>query len=232
MQPLRPQPVDSLREFAHSRRSGLPRGGVSELPIRCSARWRRIPLWWRTQEMLRSSVAVVSPRYRPRLWRAIGITALNILHRWGLVRIKFGGFRLDVAGWPVDIWNATDTWAIRQGFVAYKSIASLTETTVLNWDAILMNWRTGAFICKAGYLEDLRGTNVGRCAGNQPQSAGRDSPSLQASCSKEARRVTRRPPDFLPTQLPSTVMRRLRAKSTAVTAPLRSGETFTGSLNR
>ena len=55
---------------------------------------------------------------------------------------KFGGYRLMVDGWPIDIWNAKETWAIKQGFVLYKGIASLTDTTVLNWDAILMNWRT------------------------------------------------------------------------------------------
>ena len=68
---------------------------------------------------------------------------------------KFGGYRLSVAGWPIDIWNAEETWAIKQKLVPYLGISSLTETTVLNWDAILMNWRTREFICREKYFEEI-----------------------------------------------------------------------------
>lgn len=68
---------------------------------------------------------------------------------------KFGGYRLMIGDWPVDIWNAEETWAIKQGLVAYKGVGSLTDTTVLNWDAILMNWRTKSFICRKNYFEEI-----------------------------------------------------------------------------
>ncbi len=68
---------------------------------------------------------------------------------------KFGGYRLMIGGWPVDIWNAEETWAIKHGLVEYKGVGSLTDTTVLNWDAILMNWRTKNFICRKNYFEDI-----------------------------------------------------------------------------
>jgi hypothetical protein len=68
---------------------------------------------------------------------------------------KFGGYRFTVAGWPVDIWSAKETWAIRQGIVSYRGIGSLTQTTVLNWDAILMNWRTRTFIHCENYIEAI-----------------------------------------------------------------------------
>ncbi len=77
------------------------------------------------------------------------------LESYGAAKNKFGGFRLSVDGWPIDIWNARETWAIKQGLVEYRSIFSLTETTVLNWDAILMNWRTRLFIHRPNYLERL-----------------------------------------------------------------------------
>ncbi|MFC4310802.1 nucleotidyltransferase domain-containing protein [Steroidobacter flavus] len=110
---------------------------------------------------------------------------------------KFGGFRLDVAGWPVDIWNATDTWAIRQGLVRYHGIASLTETTVLNWDAILMNWRTGAFVCREGYLEDLRERTLDVVLVANPNPLGMIVRVFRHLCSKEARRVTSAAAKFL-----------------------------------
>jgi predicted nucleotidyltransferase len=37
----------------------------------------------------------------------------------GARKNKFGGYRLIVGEWPVDIWNAEETWAIKQGHVAY-----------------------------------------------------------------------------------------------------------------
>ena len=69
---------------------------------------------------------------------------------------KFGGYRVVVDETPVDIWNAKETWAIRQGYVAYKGVSSLLDTTVLNWDGILMNWRTKNFIHREQYFDELK----------------------------------------------------------------------------
>lgn len=68
---------------------------------------------------------------------------------------KFGGYRINIGYTPVDIWRAEDTWAIKQGLVEYNGIFSLTNTTILNWDGILMNWRTKSFIHKSDYFEKL-----------------------------------------------------------------------------
>jgi hypothetical protein len=122
---------------------------------------------------------------------------VNYLASRGARQNKFGGFRLDVAGWPVDIWNATDTWAIKQGLVAYKGIASLTETTVLNWDAILMNWRTGAFVCRQRYLEDLREGTLDVVLVANPNPLGMIVRVFRHLCAKDARRVTRAAARFL-----------------------------------
>lgn len=81
---------------------------------------------------------------------------VGYLESCGAKRNRFGGYRLQVGEWPIDIWNAKETWAIRQGFVEYSGIGSLINTTVLNWDAILMNWRTKRFVCDQRYLISLR----------------------------------------------------------------------------
>ncbi len=80
---------------------------------------------------------------------------ISYLESLGAQKNKFGGYRLEVAEWPVDIWNAEETWAIKQGLVSYNGIGSLTQTTVLNWDAILMNWRTRNFVCDPKYVETI-----------------------------------------------------------------------------
>ena len=78
------------------------------------------------------------------------------LQSLGARRNKFGGYRLEVGGWPVDIWHARDTWAIKNGLVCYRGISSLMQTTILNWDAILMNWRTRAVIAQSDYLPAIK----------------------------------------------------------------------------
>lgn len=103
---------------------------------------------------------------------------------------KFGGYRLKVAGWPVDIWNARETWAIKQGLVQYKGIASLTETTVLNWDAILMNWRTRSFICRENYLETIKSRVLDIVLEENPSPLGMAVRVLRHLYLKDAKKIT------------------------------------------
>lgn len=77
------------------------------------------------------------------------------LMKLGAIKNKFGGLRLCHGKVPIDIWLAKETWAVRNGYVSYGGVASLVETTVINWDAILMNWRTKSFIYRDNYFEDI-----------------------------------------------------------------------------
>lgn len=119
------------------------------------------------------------------------------LEHLGARRNKFGGYRLGVASWEVDIWNAKETWAIAQGLVKYKGIASLTETTVLNWDAILMNWRTRAFILRKDYLEDIKGRHLDIVLEQNPDPEGMAVRVFRHLCLKEALSITSKAITFL-----------------------------------
>ncbi len=103
---------------------------------------------------------------------------------------KFGGYRLMVGEWPVDIWNAKETWAIKQGLVQYKGIASLTETTVTNWDAILMNWRTRSFIYRNNYFEDIRSRTLDIVLEENPNPLGMLVRVFRHLCLKDARKIS------------------------------------------
>lgn len=103
---------------------------------------------------------------------------------------KFGGYRLVVGGWPIDIWNASETWAIKQGFVSYKGIASLTDTTVLNWDAILMNWRTRSFVFRNTYLEDVSSRMLDIVLEKNPNPLGMAVRVFRHLSLKDARKIT------------------------------------------
>jgi predicted nucleotidyltransferase len=115
---------------------------------------------------------------------------VEYLESRGARRNKFGGFRLFVAEWPVDIWNAEETWAIRQGLVTYRGIASLTETTVLNWDAILMNWRTRRFVHRHRYLEDISERLLDIVLEENPNPLGMVVRVFRHLCLKDARKIT------------------------------------------
>ena len=103
---------------------------------------------------------------------------------------KFGGYRLEISGWPIDIWNAEETWAIKQGLVEYTGIASLTNTTVLNWDAILMNWRTRNFIYRDHYLEQLQKRVLDIVLFDNPDELGMTVRIFRHLVSKDARKIT------------------------------------------
>lgn len=121
----------------------------------------------------------------------------NYLRSTGARLNKFGGFRLTVAKMPVDIWNAKETWAVRRGLVEYSGISSLTSTTVLNWDAILMNWRTGAFVCSDRYLHDLGDRVLDVVLQENPNPKGMLVRVLRHLCLKDARKITARATRYL-----------------------------------
>lgn len=115
----------------------------------------------------------------------------------GAKRNKFGGYRLFAGDWPIDIWNAEDTWAIRNGWVSYDGISSLTKTTVLNWDAILMNWRTRAFVCGDMYLDSLRRREIDIVLEHNPNPLGMAVRVFRHLSAKDAKKIGKRAAEYL-----------------------------------
>lgn len=122
------------------------------------------------------------------------IEHLNIL---GAKRNKFGGYRLEIAGWPIDIWNARETWAIRQGIVEYTGISSLTRTTILNWDAILMDWDSRKIICDPNYLDSLKERQMDIVLQQNPNPLGATVRVFRHLCAKDAKSITQATAEFL-----------------------------------
>lgn len=116
---------------------------------------------------------------------------------YGATRNKFGGFRLMVGEWPVDIWRAKETWAVRQGFVKYKGVSSLNATTVLNWDGILMNWRTKRFIHDAEYFEQICSRTLDVVLTENPNPLGMIVRILRHLRHKDAAKISMRAVKFI-----------------------------------
>lgn len=112
------------------------------------------------------------------------------LESLGARKNKFGGYRLSVETWPIDIWHAPETWAVKSKLIKYEGIASLTETTVLNWDAILMNWRTRGFIYRRNYFEELFNRDLDLVLLENPNPLGMAVRVLRHMCQKDAVRVS------------------------------------------
>jgi hypothetical protein len=108
----------------------------------------------------------------------------------GASKNKFGGYRLQIADWPIDVWNAEETWAIKNKVVEYKGISSLTKTTVLNWDAILMNWRTKAFVFPKTYFDALHLGVLDIVLEQNPNPIGMATRVFRHLCAKNAAKIT------------------------------------------
>ena len=108
----------------------------------------------------------------------------------GAIRNRFGGLRLKVDGQPIDIWNARETWAIRKGFVSYDGIESLTKTTILNWDAILLNWHSKHIICDQNYFRQLRNRVLDVILQENPNPLGATVKAFRHFCLDDARILT------------------------------------------
>jgi predicted nucleotidyltransferase len=80
---------------------------------------------------------------------------VNFLSNYSAQINKFGGYRLKVSGWQIDIWKAKKSWAFEMGYVKYSDITSLLKTTITNWDSILFSWNHRAIICEDQYFQDI-----------------------------------------------------------------------------
>lgn len=119
-------------------------------------------------------------------WEAL----VKYLTRRGALRNRFGGLRAIVDGWPVDIWAARDTWAIREGHVEFLGIESLLRTTILNWDAILLNWRSKEIICDRFYVRDIREGIMRIVLEANPDPLGAAVRAFRHLCLKDARKIS------------------------------------------
>ncbi|MFK9084465.1 hypothetical protein [Pseudomonas neuropathica] len=71
-------------------------------------------------------------------------------------RNNFGGYRVKVGGWSIDVWPLRETWAFASGNVDFVDRRSLLLTTITNWDSIAYSFMDNALIADSYYMEGLR----------------------------------------------------------------------------
>jgi hypothetical protein len=126
-------------------------------------------------------------------WRNIA----SLLHQYDAKRNKFGGFRIIIDDIPIDIWHAESTWAITNGHVPYRDISSLTNTTILSWDAILMNWKSKQFVFIKNYFDHIHSRTLDIVLLQNPYPLGMLVRILRHLTTKDAKKITMRTLNYL-----------------------------------
>jgi hypothetical protein len=68
---------------------------------------------------------------------------------------RFGGWRIRLDHWIVDVWPVANTWAFDQGHVHGGRLEDLPATTFFDWDAAAFEIETGRLLLLDGYIEAI-----------------------------------------------------------------------------
>ncbi|WP_054085435.1 hypothetical protein [Pseudomonas syringae group genomosp. 3] len=115
---------------------------------------------------------------------------------------KFGGYRLEVGGWSVDVWPIRETWAFNHAGIAYRGHDSLLLTTITNWDAVVFSFKEKKIISGEYYLDSLRLGELDIVLSDNPNSASVLMRVIKAVCDKRAKILMPRMLGYLKTELP------------------------------
>jgi predicted nucleotidyltransferase len=111
----------------------------------------------------------------------------QVLAPYSPSRTAFGGYRIRLPKWHVDIWPLEWTWAFRNGHVKGETLADLTSTTFFNWDAIVYEVRSGAIHFGSSYLDDLSDRLLTINLAANPNPEGVALRALRMAVTKQAR---------------------------------------------
>ncbi|CAF1561619.1 unnamed protein product, partial [Didymodactylos carnosus] len=115
---------------------------------------------------------------------------------------KFGGYRVEVGGWTVDIWPLRETWAFKHGYVLFKGRESLLLTTITNWDAVAFSFKDKQIIARPSYLECLKLGELEIVMEKNPNPSGVLMRVIRSICDRQARILMPRLVKYLKQELP------------------------------
>lgn len=85
-------------------------------------------------------------------------TLFDFFQRRGALsgRNHFGGYRVKVGGWSIDVWPMRETWAFASGNVEFVDRRSLLLTTITNWDSVAFSFMDNALLSDFYYVDSLK----------------------------------------------------------------------------
>lgn len=79
------------------------------------------------------------------------------LEKYNCCKNKYGGYRIQLSKWSIDLWRLEETWASKHGYVDVNTFDDLCDTTFFDWDAIGYDLENKRIFAKHDYLERIRG---------------------------------------------------------------------------
>ncbi len=79
------------------------------------------------------------------------------LESYKYIKNKYGGYRIQLSKWSIDLWRLEDTWAAKHGYVEVKTFEDLCNTTFFDWDAIGYELKSKKIFAGDDYLKRVRG---------------------------------------------------------------------------
>ncbi len=84
----------------------------------------------------------------------------------------FGGYRLRIDSWQVDVWPYKRTWAVTRGHVHASRLEDLIRTTFFNWDAALYSLESKKLTLRPDYIDVLHKRYLDVVLPNNPNPLG------------------------------------------------------------
>lgn len=78
-----------------------------------------------------------------------------LMRRYGAAENRFGGYRLEINRWKIDVWHLQNTWARKAKHREVHNFEDLLHVTFFDWDAVIYNLSTSNVIVGDRYFEKL-----------------------------------------------------------------------------
>jgi hypothetical protein len=79
----------------------------------------------------------------------------RLMRRKGASINRFGGYRLELTSWKVDVWPLERTWASRAGYHDVHDFPDLLGATFFDWDAVLFDYGQRKVLAEPDYFSRL-----------------------------------------------------------------------------
>ena len=79
-----------------------------------------------------------------------------VFQNYQILRNKFGGLRINLGSWEIDIWRLSDTWAFSNVPGISPILSNLPFTTFFELDSICYNLRSKKIVCTPTYFDHFK----------------------------------------------------------------------------
>jgi len=88
----------------------------------------------------------------------IDINLENIFPKYNFEKNSFGGYKVHIGKYIIDIWNLNETWGLKKGQLTleFNKLHKLPDTTFFNFSSIIYSLKENEFIIGKPFLNFLK----------------------------------------------------------------------------